>query len=269
MINKSNFRDIMKINRELLPRIRSRVEETRDQSSLFKFAPVEHIKAILGKKAQVLQFPSNSKNYGGMVLYRNNRFYIHINTAQPKIYENLMWVHEYYHFIYESNEIKNSKYKTFFEDSLLNERERAANLFAAELLIDTNLLSESYQMLSLLYPNENNEKIAMRLIPRFEIPYKAIIIKLAQEQLISIEKAESIIDFDYKNHLPPDFDQTLIQPTMAVKLNNLAELLGTQEVISNLRKSEYESYVNRFEKHFAHLIAMRESKERKGNFELN
>lgn len=257
----------MDVNSELLPRIRSRVEKTRDQSILFKYAPVEHIKAVLSTQAQVLQFPSKSNTYGGMVLYRNNRFYIHINTAQPKIYENLMWVHEYYHFTYEAELIKNSKFQTFFEDSLLNERERAANLFAAELIIDTNLLSESYSMMRSLHPSESEEKIVMRLIPRFEIPYKAIVIKLAQEKLISMEKAEEIIDFEYKKYLPSDFDQTLIQPTMAVQLNNLAELLSNEELTENLRKSELKSFVNRFDKHSSHLMSMRESKERKEDIE--
>ncbi|MCE0555233.1 ImmA/IrrE family metallo-endopeptidase [Bacillus thuringiensis] len=55
-------------------------------------------------------------------------FYININTLQPKTYENFVWAHEYYHFEFEKDRIKNADDVTFVNNPVLNENERRANL---------------------------------------------------------------------------------------------------------------------------------------------
>lgn len=258
MINKNNILNVLEHNRELLPMIRSRVAETKDQGLSFRYKPIESIKSYLMKNAQVLQFPSKNKNYGGLVSYRNGRYYIHINTGQPKTYENLMWVHEYYHFKYEAEEIKNSDVRTFFEEAILNEKERCANLFAAELLIDSRLLVEQFDMINELYADELLEKRVVRLIPIFKIPYKAIVVKLAQDGLILDEEAVEIIDDCYNKNLPVDFDQTILQPSMAIHINNLKSLLMNEVVKTNMSDTDLSSFQTVFEQHFNNLEALRE-----------
>lgn len=257
MINKHNIADVLSQNKKLLPSVQSKVAETQQQSLSFRYKPIESIKYYLMEYAQVLQFPSKNTNYGGLVSYRNGRFFIHINTGQPKTYENLMWVHEYYHFKYESAEVKNADIQTFFEDAILNERERTANLFAAELLIDRTLLQEHFYEINKIFPEEPLQIQAVRLIPVFHIPYKAIVVKLAQDGLIAQEDAESIIDFPYRDYLPNDFDQTILKPSMAIKINDLEHLLHDEIIKKNMSADDLTSYQTVFKKHFSDLETLR------------
>lgn len=238
--------------------ILSRVAETKDQGLLFRYKPVEAIKAYLMKHTHVMQFPSKNNHYGGLVSYRNGRYFIHINTGQPKTYENFMWVHEYYHFKYEADMIKNSNIRTFYDDTTMNENERCANLFAAELLMDGLLVKDQFALINELYVDETLESRVIRLIPVFQLPYKAIVVKLAQDGLITLDEAQAIIDYPYRNHLPADFDQSILRPSMAIQIDNLKSLLNSEVVKSKMLDNDLRSFQEVFEHHFNELEALRE-----------
>lgn len=258
LINQSNVIDVITQNRFLLPSILNKVEETKEQGLSFRYKTIEAIKSYLIKETQVLLFPSNAKSYGGLVTYRNGRFYIHINTGQPKTYENFIWAHEYYHYKYEAEDIKNSQIRTFFDDAVLNEKERAANLFAAELLIDSRVLKALYQDITTIYANDTLENNVIRLIPAFKLPYKAIVVKLAQEGLISEENAVNIIDYNYRDNLPNDFDQSILNPSRAIKINNLGMLLNDQVVESNMLPNDLKSFQALYQKYLKRLEGLRD-----------
>lgn len=245
MITKDNLLQVVESNHRLLPGVLSRVEETKETSLLFRYKPVEMIKHYLMQEANVILFPSPFPNYGGMVTYRNHRFYIHINTAQPRVYENFVWVHEYYHFKYEQSNIKNTAIQTFFEDSVLNEHERQANLFAAELLVDGRLLQNLFQQVSHTLRNRPLVDWVLHLIPVFEVPYKVIVIKLLQDELISEKDALNLIDYEYQKHLPDDFNHSILQPTLVIKLDDINEMLQNPAITSGLRDSDLESIQKR------------------------
>ncbi|MCM3389349.1 ImmA/IrrE family metallo-endopeptidase [Ureibacillus chungkukjangi] len=261
MINHSNVVNVITQNRLLLPSILNKVEETKEQGLSFRYKTIEAIKSYLIKETQVLLFPSMHKSYGGLVTYRNGRFFIHINTGQPKTYENFIWAHEYYHFKYEAQDIKNSQIRTFFDDAVLNEKERAANLFAAELLVDSRVLKALYQDITTIYPNDSLENNVIRLIPAFELPYKAIVVKLAQDGLISEQEAINIIDYNYRDNLPSDFDQSILKPTGAIKINNLGRLLNDQVIETNMLPNDLNSFRAVYQKYLSRLEGLREKEK--------
>lgn len=245
MITKENLLEVIESNYRLLPRVLSKVEETKETSLLFRYKPVEVIKYYLMQNANVILFPSSLLEYGGMVTYRNSRFYIHINTAQPRAYENFVWVHEYYHFKYEQEKIKDAAISTFFEDSALNEHERQANLFAAELLVDSRLLLSIFEQTTDILRTRTLIERVLHLMTIFEVPYKVIVIKLLQDELISAEDGLAIIDYDYRHHLPDDFDHSILQPTLMIKLDNLQDMLQDSAITSGLRESDLASIQDR------------------------
>lgn len=245
MITKDNLLQVVESNHRLLPSVLSKVEETKETNLLFRYKPVEMIKHYLMQEANVILFPSPFPNYGGMVTYRNHRFYIHINTAQPRVYENFVWVHEYYHFKYEQAKIKNAAIQTFFEDSVLNEHERQANLFAAELLVDGRLLRDLFQQMTHTLRHRPLVDWVLHLIPIFEVPFKVIVIKLLQDGLIKEKEALDLIDYDYQKQVPDDFDHSILQPTLVIKLDNLDEMLKDPAITSGLRESDLASIQNR------------------------
>lgn len=257
MINRSNVGDIIEQNQKLLSEILVKVNQTFDKGLHFKYKTIDSIRNYLIKNTEVLLFPSKSLSYGGMVLYRNGLFYVHINTLQPKTYENFVWAHEFYHFEFERERIKNADDVTFINNPALNINERKANLFAAELLINSHVLSELFHEIKSNFPDDTLETNVIRLIPAFELPYKTIVIKLAQDNLISLNEAAEIIDYNYRNHLPEDFDQTILEPTKAIKIDGLNKLLTSQSIRANMLNSDFESIENLARKHFERLGELR------------
>lgn len=260
MINQQNLLEVITQNKRLLPEVISKVENTKDKGLSFRLKTHEAIKNELMKHAHVLLFPSEEQNYGGLVTYRNGNFYIHINTSQPRVYENFMWAHEYYHYMYEQEEIKNSTTQTFFDDSVLSENERKANLFAAELLINSHVLKESYESIKELYPEDDYRLNVIRLIPIFEVPYKSLVIKMTQDGVINETEGLNAIDYDYRNQLPSDIDHSLFNPTLAIKLNEINRMLQQQRINPMLRETDLDSLESVYTKHMKRLVELQQEK---------
>ncbi|GEK33106.1 ImmA/IrrE family metallo-endopeptidase [Kurthia sibirica] len=240
MINRTNLRDIIERNKSLILSVSKKVEEVESLGLSFKLTPIEAIKRYLENKANLIMFPSDDLEYGGLVTYKHGRFYIHINTNQPKTYENFIWAHEFYHFYFESKEIMNSEVKTFADGSFPSEEERCANLFSAELLINKHVLQETFNDISNTFKEDTLSNRVVRLIESFKLPYKCIVIKLVQDGLISLDEAEEIIDYDYRNNLPGDFDHSLLTSSRSVSFDSVARLLNDDVVKENLSSSDLE-----------------------------
>ncbi|MCT4781398.1 MULTISPECIES: ImmA/IrrE family metallo-endopeptidase [Exiguobacterium] len=259
MITRENLLDVIEKNKEILDIVSSRVENTKEQSLLFRYKPLDSIKHHLMQKTSVILFPTPDTRYGGLITYRNKRFYLHINTAQPKTYENFVWVHEYYHYKYEKERIQDKQTETFFEDSVLNVHERHANLFASELLVDTRFLKESFEQISRSYPDRPIEEKVIHLVAIFEVPYKVLVIKLLQDGLVSSSDALDMIDYDYLHHLPDDFDTSILHPSLVIKLNNLKTLLSSPRMQERLTSDEYTRFVEQYKTVLERLKEKRDS----------
>lgn len=257
MISKQNIKNIIELNINLLPTIKAHVNEIWDRGIEYKYKPITSIKNYLIKNTEVILFPSKSLNYGGMVLYRSNNFYIHINTLQPKTYENFVWAHEFYHYVFEKELIKNVNEVTFVNDSNDNQIERKANLFAAEFLINKDILKTVFDDIKNQNPDEPLQTNVIRLMATFILPYKTLVIKLAQDGLISIDEAEDIIDYPYRDNLPQDFDLTILEPSKAIKIDGLNSLINENTKINSLSDVDMESIVNLKNKHLQQLESIR------------
>ncbi|HHX7185932.1 TPA: ImmA/IrrE family metallo-endopeptidase, partial [Bacillus paranthracis] len=240
MITTNNIEQIVDGNRRILPSITSSIDMIKSKSLTAHIKPLEYIKNYLNENTNVILYPSKAKGYGGLVYYKNGRFYIHINTLQPKVYENFMWAHEFYHYYFEKEKIKNNELKTFVDNSFLDESERKPNLFASEILINSNVLREQFNFIQQEYSHESLENQILRLIPVLEVPYKAIVIKLVQDKLITIVEAKAVVDFKYKVNLPNDFDISYLQPSNVIKIDKLDSLIYKAKGVMN------EEYLNSF-----------------------
>lgn len=259
MINKTNVRDVIITNRKLVDEIASKVELIFSKGLHFRVKPLQSIQNYLFANTQVILAPSKSLSYGGMILYRNNTYYLHINTLQPKTYENFVWAHELYHYEFEKERIQNADEPTFINNPVLDLSERKANLFAAELLINSNSLKVFFESIKQQNPNDALETNIIRLIPYFELPYKSLVIKLAQDDLITIEEAENMIDFDYRNNLPRDFDLSILKPAKSIRIDNLNALISKVEKSGVMHESEIASIKKTRDNHIEALERLRHS----------
>ncbi|PJO44932.1 ImmA/IrrE family metallo-endopeptidase [Lysinibacillus xylanilyticus] len=261
MINKENVIEIINTNKDYLQQVQVYVDRTQEIGIAFRYSPIEAIKNYLARHANLIMFPSDDLEYGGLVTYKNGRFFIHINTNQPKTYENFIWAHEFYHYHFEADEIKASNKRTFADGSSPNENERIANLFASELLINSVVLKAVFAEVRETYAGDKLENQVIRLIQTFKLPYKCLVIKLAQDGLITLNEAVKIIDYDYRNHLPSDFDQSLLTPSKSVQFGSVSELLVDPVVKENLRASDYQSINTMYYSHMNHLGGLREKEK--------
>lgn len=260
MITKDNVKDVILENKRLLPEIKEKISIIQSHgNALTHLKPLEFIKHHLNKHTKVILYPSKDKEYGGLVRYKNGRFYIHINTLQPKVYENFIWAHEFYHYFFEKDQIKDREHNTFIDDSVLNEHERRPNLFASEILINEYAFKEMFAAVRGEYSKEPLEKQVMRMIPTFELPYKVIVIKLAQENLITIDQAIDIIDFDYKKNIPSDFDLSYLRPSYVIKIDHIEDLLLEAEQKNVLSHENLETFKNAFYKKLEEVQVLRET----------
>lgn len=253
MITKSNVAEVVNSNYDILSRVQSQVASVKELGMAFRNAPIEAIKQYIAKHASLLMFPSNDLAYGGLVTYRDGRFYVHINTKQPKVYENFIWAHEFYHLYFEAEDIKSSDVSTYADGSALNERERNANLFAAELLINREVLEDIYRGLCEMHPHDKLATQVIRLMPAFKLPYKALVIKLAQDKLIEMHEAEEIIDYPYQQQLPADFDSTLLLSSNSIQFDGIEELLQDATVKGNMRATDYDTIAGLYAKHLTNF----------------
>jgi Zn-dependent peptidase ImmA (M78 family) len=251
LINKENVESIVQENERIVDEIREKITLLKAENDpLINSDPIEYIKTVFNEEAKVIQFPINDPNFGGLVYYLNNRFYIYINTKQPKIYENFMWAHEFYHFRFDKDVIRDRNQHYMVTDTITDIRERYPNLFAAEFLINSFSLTRKYKSIQESFANEALELQILRMIPTFKLPYKALVIKMVQDKLIDIDQAKSIIDFNYKSNIPKDVDRTFFLPTENILVDNIEfklsrakdffsdeDLNGTRRVvIRNLEK---------------------------------
>lgn len=264
MINKQNVREVILNNHELLPKVLKQVQAVFDKGIHFKYKPVQSIQNYLFKHVNIILFPSKSTSYCGMMLKRNSEWYMHINTLQPKIFENYIWVSQYYNYEFEKGKSDHDKV-LFINDGVLDIQERMVYLFVTELLIHKEVLKKFFQDKCKQNPDNRLEINVIRLMNDFKLPYKLVVMKLAQDGLITLEQAESIIDFDYSNNLPIDFDLSILESSKAIKIGEIDRLLEQVELENIMSDADRESIKYLRDKHVGDLELIRNKKHMKLN----
>ena len=90
-------------------------------------------------------------------------------------------------------------------------------------------------------------------MPAFKLPYKALVIKLAQDKLIEMHEAEEIIDYPYQQQLPADFDSTLLLSSNSIQFDGIEELLQDATVKENMRATDYDTIAGLYAKHLTNF----------------
>ena len=86
------------------------------------------------------------------------------------------------------------------------------------------MLERSFRFLETAHMKQSLPQKIMRLISVFQIPYKALVVKLAQNELITINEAKDALDYDYRNRIPHDIDKSLFEPSYTINISGFDEL---------------------------------------------
>jgi len=186
----------------------------------------EQIFSILGRYARVIYYPLGSDGPWGFTHMRGKKAcedpskpFVAINTAIPLECQVFAAAHELYHIWFNDKSFIVSKPR--FDESV----EASANRFAAEFLVQSELLKQEMQLLSI---NENHISIKeiLRLAYHFVVPYRMMVKRLYEIAVIDADQQEKFlrVSEDEIAVLRKRYSLNSTSPDDRVAMDNLVEL---------------------------------------------
>lgn len=215
--------DIFKQNKEIKSEVNKLVKEYLKNFHPNGWEILGGVKEYIKEEHFLIEAPVNDVSFGGFIRSTNtNKFICFINTAQPRNYQNFSLLHELYHLI---SFTKISGPIHMVEANLDSSfEERKADYFASLLLIDEHELVSFFNTLK---EKELLKKILLTVL-RFQAPYKAVIIRLYELDLINDEELGCF--FDKNLNLPEEFrkaglDPYVVEESRVITLGRVEEVM--------------------------------------------
>jgi Zn-dependent peptidase ImmA (M78 family) len=141
---------------------------------------------LLGQEATLLKYPINDDELCAFVCKKKNRIFVYINTYIPKEKQIFAAAHELYHIWFDQERLNQSELlqNRTLENDTQDLNELKANLFAAMLLVPTNILQSELTVRQIQKQNLKVEDI-VKLMSLFNVPYKALIRRLYEIEFIT------------------------------------------------------------------------------------
>ncbi|WP_171038199.1 ImmA/IrrE family metallo-endopeptidase [Aquibacillus sediminis] len=139
----------------------------------------------------LIEAPVNDATFGGFIrTTHSNKHICYINTAQPRMYQNFVLFHELFHLISLQQEMGRFHLVTAELDNESNERK--ADYFASLMLMDEHELKAFFTG-----PENKGETVfdkTLLCMFAFKAPYKAVLIRLFELNLISRDYLQAFFD---------------------------------------------------------------------------
>lgn len=175
--------------------LEERVNEQLGRLQLTNQIIRENIFRILQNETIFLQYPIEDDELCAFVCKKQGRLFSYINSYIPKDKQIFAAAHELYHIWYEPErleqvEILNSH---TLEVEPTMKSEQMANRFAAMLLVPEHVLRQHIQSLK-IDTTLIELKDIVQLIPIFQVPYKTIILRLKEIQMITEKQCNEFLN---------------------------------------------------------------------------
>lgn len=195
-----------------------------------------------GWQIEIIRMPVNDDDFCACTFVRKERIFIVSNSYLPAFKQIFAAAHELYHVIrYVNGDDEDFPFHgTILKTSQLDEKDveaedREANAFAGLFLVPRDALMEQ---ISIYHISVDNFTIrdAVVLMDIFACPYKAVILRLYEEKLLTSKKAEELLVVDNKI-IENEIDVTGIASRWCRNENNIIELGSLKEkLLSNEMK---------------------------------
>lgn len=152
---------------------------------------IDGAKKFIEQNHYLLEAPIHDLTFGGFIRTTNtDKMICYINSAQPRMYQNFVVFHELYHLITRIAKIEKLHFiKAEIDNS---SKERKADYFASLLLLD------EYELDSFFSGTELEKEMlfdkVLICMNVFKAPYKAILIRLFELNLIEPEELKALFD---------------------------------------------------------------------------
>jgi len=170
-----------------------------------------------------IQAPIQDDSLGGFISFGSPRVICYLNSWQPRVYQNFVLLHELFHILSATAYAEHELHVVEADlDRSLDERK--ADYFASLLLMDAADLVAFYESLG---PRDLLDAVVLTMI-RFAAPYKAVLIRLFELELIEGEALTAM--FDAKMNFEAELarlgkDPSLVQRSMVVYFQDVVRIM--------------------------------------------
>lgn len=155
-----------------------------------------------GQVIEIIRLPIKDDNFCACTFVRRGTIFIVSNSCLPASKQIFAAAHELYHiikyingddedFIFHGSILK----AEVLDDIDIEAEDRDANAFAGLFLAPSNALSEQIEIYGISADHVQVRDI-LRLMDIFAIPYKAVILRLYEDNLISEKTANALLNTD-------------------------------------------------------------------------
>lgn len=163
------------------------------------FSILENYVARKEMPFDLLRYPIQDTELCACTFIRKGHMFVMINSALPISKQIFAAAHELYHIYcyFEENDPILLQSGSILESDVLDEdtkkiEDMEANAFAALLLAPKERMEEQTDVYNLSYKNISVQ-VVLRIMDIFAIPYKAAVLRLYEEEKISLKSAEELL----------------------------------------------------------------------------
>ncbi len=147
---------------------------------------------ILSEAAFLIRKPLDIEELSGFTTYFEGQFIVYLNSNFTLGHERYTGAHELYHLIYNADILK--KEKILLNDEKHKEEDAKADVFASEFLMPEDYVKEVFYKIVNVDKNSILPRHIIRMHNYFKVSYKAMLKRLIQLNLCSIDKYEELVD---------------------------------------------------------------------------
>ncbi|AEV67005.1 putative Zn peptidase [Acetivibrio clariflavus DSM 19732] len=147
---------------------------------------------ILSEAAFLIRKPLDTDELSGFTTYFEGQFIVYLNSNFTLGHERYTGAHELYHLIYNADILK--KEKILLNDEKHKEEDAKADVFASEFLMPEDYVKEVFYKIVNVDKNSILPRHIIRMHNYFKVSYKAMLKRLIQLNLCSIDKYEELVD---------------------------------------------------------------------------
>jgi Zn-dependent peptidase ImmA (M78 family) len=146
----------------------------------------------LSEAAFLIRKPLDTDELSGFSTYFEEQFIVYLNSNFTLGHERYTGAHELYHLIYNADILK--KEKILLDDEKHKEEDAKADVFASEFLMPEDYVKEVFYKIVNVDKNSILPRHIIRMHNYFKVSYKAMLKRLIQLNLCSIDKYEELVD---------------------------------------------------------------------------
>ncbi|WP_231292707.1 ImmA/IrrE family metallo-endopeptidase [Thermoanaerobacterium thermosaccharolyticum] len=147
---------------------------------------------ILSEAAFLIRKPLDTDELSGFSTYFEGQFIVYLNSNFTLGHERYTGAHELYHLIYNADILK--KEKILLDDEKHKAEDTKADVFASEFLMPEDYVKEVFYKIVNVDKDSVLPRHIIRMHNYFKVSYKAMLKRLIQLNLCSIDKYEELVD---------------------------------------------------------------------------